>query len=263
MGTEREEPAKLKLSDFLRGSLDCTDFVWEAGPSKNEPPDYYLTVRGVKYAVEMTSTPTVVAPPRGNPIQIEAYRDAMRKLAEEATKRSIEAGSLRGYYVIHTYRPIHDFRSQRERLLTNILSYVRETTGPNSAKRKAIERRGLGATTVEKIKPEPCLIEHTHSMLAREPTIATTTCELLRTVLKSKTKKLNSGSVSEPRILVVANTYPFAEVPHYEATRELLELSSFAEVFVLLGTHTVRLTAAGPLSVRTTPQAHNATAGSE
>ena len=54
MKSENEEFCKSKFDDFIRAKLRYSSIHWDDVAQTDEPPDYFLHLDGIKYAVEVT-----------------------------------------------------------------------------------------------------------------------------------------------------------------------------------------------------------------
>ena len=240
MGTEREEPSKLAFDRYLREVCKVASLEWEPGPGRYLRPDRYLAVAGVRYAVEMTSTHTTSESTSGEPIPLETHRATLMRFAEDAERSARGRGVLRGYYLIHSYRPIADFTRKRESLLALVANYIEQTKEPDSAPAGVFDPRSRLSGFIWKLKVAPDRVEYSGgSCGAFEGEASENTTHFVRAALCKKVEKYRGDNHTDPRILLIWNTYPLAERASFEPAKALPELAAFHSVFIILNSGTV------------------------
>src|SRR5262245_33024109 len=122
MGLELEEPCKRLLDKHLREHLPHSDLLWSAGTN---PPDYWLMINGIRYAVEMTRTRVCRTDKNGDTIPNQTYLSTYDRIAKEIGDSARSRGILNGCYGMHSVAPPAGFDGKiRKLLIENALLYI-------------------------------------------------------------------------------------------------------------------------------------------
>lgn len=106
---------------------------WEnMSKKKFDPPDYYVCISGVKYAVEITSMsvkkPTVI---NDGYVLFKTYINSYIKLIRKVEKKALEENKLKGLYAVHFFNPIADFtisKNVQDDLKTKLVDLIKNRT---------------------------------------------------------------------------------------------------------------------------------------
>ncbi len=227
--SEIEETCKRSFHAYLTTKLDREDVDWLDG---DEPPDYYLLVRGVKYAVEVTIVMEMV---KVGSTQREWANiiDSLWGLVLEVEKESSNEGTLSGFYIVSFSQPITNFAKVRASIREGLLNYVRHTQDDSSAPSEVIfEQQG-----------QTCTIEKSHNLSSNISVAGPITfgwkfdrqreaCRLLQAVVTNKAHKLSQ--LMFPKILLLLNAYRLVDIAYYkECVPTLTSLADFHTVFIV------------------------------
>jgi hypothetical protein len=106
MKSPNEEFCKAQFTTFLTTASSQTSIIWDEGAN---PPDYDLTIDGVKYAVEVTAlmeriqVGSITLPESG-------IIDSLWSLVDEIEATAQKQNILTGSYVVGFLHPIVDFK---------------------------------------------------------------------------------------------------------------------------------------------------------
>jgi len=132
MKSESEEFCRLRFDEFLRADCNIELIRWEDVAQRDEPPDYYLYLGGTKYAVEVT---TLMEKLKVGNLKLPqlAVIASLWSLVDKVEEIAERNQYLNGAYVVSFSRPIQDLASVRDRLLNDLLAYVKETQNVSAA----------------------------------------------------------------------------------------------------------------------------------
>lgn len=215
MKSANEEFCKQEFDAFLQRTVSVSKSLWRDVERANEPPDYYLSLDGTWYAVEVTTiTGQLQVGSRSLP-QVEVVA-ALRGFARAIESQAKRDGFLRGMYIVSFGRPIDDFRLLRERIRDSLLGYIKSTQGLSSAPEEVVFRRGRQFCSIRKHRSAPDSVGVGGPWLGRwEAVLADEICDLLAERLRDKAHKLRK--VEEPKILLLRDRYHFADRADYWA----------------------------------------------
>lgn len=226
---ESEEICKQSFNAYLATKLDPEDVSWLDG---DEPPDYYLMVRGVKYAVEATTVMEMVTVD-STEFPIASISHSLRRLACEVEKQASREGTLSGTYAVIFLEPITNFAQFRASMREGLLNYVRRTQADGSAPPEVIFERQGQECTVQKFHNLSSNIGIAGPMkLGWVIEIQQEACRLLQAVVTNKAHKLSQ--VMFPKILLLLNEYRFVDSAYYKkCVPTLTSLGDFHTVFIV------------------------------
>jgi hypothetical protein len=132
--------------EFCRGEFDRwlkhhTGAIPEWKPG-DEPPDFWLTLNDVKYAVEVTRI-----------VCQDDRKDwaSLRKLAKEVSEMARNAGELSGTYLVTFEGRVAQMSKVRRSIKDRLLHYIRQTTSVETQSGQAIEVDGAVLCTISKL----------------------------------------------------------------------------------------------------------------
>jgi len=227
--SEIEETCKRCFHAYLATKLDLEDVSWLDG---DEPPDYYLLVRRVRYAVEVT---TIMEMVRVGSTQREWANiiDSLWGLVLEVEKETSNEGTLSGTYAVSFLSPIANFRKFRPSIREKLLKYVRRTQADGSAPPAVIFDQPGQECTIQKLHNLSSKIGIVGpSRFAWEVDRQREACGLLQAMLINKAHKLSQ--VMLPKILLLLNVYRLVDSAYYkECVPILTSLGDFHTVFIV------------------------------
>ena len=253
MRTE-EEFCKQCFDGYLRERLGLST-QWRLG---NEPPDYYLTVGGRTFAVEITQVFGQVTTEAEESMGDEEYEASMETLCESIRRAAIAEGMLNGFYLIQFVGPFGQFRRSRSLITAGVLQYIRGTQHATTAPGRVVFSEiglqmkdiGFAPETIAEFVgdrwiPESCSIEKlggapdgiecvagSRSRFMWEGQVLAEACRMLQGAVSQKRRKL--AEISEPLILLVLHRWPMVGAGIYRGCMEDLNLPRwFHSVFVV------------------------------
>ena len=239
---------------YLRERLGLSTEWWVG----TEPPDYFLTVGGTTFAVEVTQLFGQVSTDAGDSMGDEEYEASMESLCETIRRAAMADGILHGFYLVQFVGPFRQFRRSRNLIVAGVLQYIRGTQGATTApgcvvfSEIGLQMKDRGFTpemiadfagdrwiaescSIAKLGGSPHGIECVASGWSRfmwEGQVLAEACRMLQEALSQKERKL--AKIAEPRILLVLHQWPMVGAGIHRGCVEDLRLpGSFHSVFVV------------------------------
>src|SRR4030042_4903594 len=107
MKSESEEFCKSCFDKYLRELLPDSNFIWTEVEQKQEPPEFYLSVDEVKYAVEVTRLILKADVGTKDALPIGIVRDLLRKfIIDDVETIALQNHFLSGSYLVNFSKPI-------------------------------------------------------------------------------------------------------------------------------------------------------------
>jgi hypothetical protein len=247
MVSKREEFCANSFDQFLAKRLRIVERNWSPVPQGQDPPDFFLTLNRTTFAVEVTTTRVmrevaVGSGQIGEETYERSYTDFVGKVEEEANK----LGVLDGTYVVHFLRPMakSNFRRVREEVFQGLLDYIERTQSEIAAPEEIIRYDGYAVCSIQKHNDQVDIVAEAFSDAAwvESPEVTDSVCQMLEVAVAEKKQVfLRKGAedpkvLSFPRILLLLNTYRFAEQTMYvNCAKRVTGLNFFHSVFVVQG----------------------------
>ena len=234
MKSPDEESCRSEFDDFLRKASPSVVIRWHEVRQQDEPPDYYLSLDGIEYAVEVTSLMETL--PVGT--LLLPYVAVTRSLwdfidqVEETAKRE---GYLHGAYAVGFLGPIEYFSMVKDQIRAALLNYIETTQGLESAPERVVFGYGGQRCSIQKIHNAGTkIVKAGPTNFKWEGEAAIQICSLLEERLADKCRKLRN--ISAPKILLLYDSYHFADKQMFkDCVTKLSDLASFHTVFVVRG----------------------------
>ncbi len=224
---EDEENCKSAFDKFLRIHYQDNDIAWQCG---NEPPDYYLMLYGTKYAVDVTNLFEDIEI-GGKTSSHLGFREAVLGFLKPIEQEARREGILNGAYIVH-YKPLNGFGKQKKSIKKRIIAYLRDTQSVSSAPAKVIIGSGHLAWYIKKCHSEKQYLTGATSDAKWEHQTVEKLGILLNKVLDCKVKKLEA--ISYPKILIIADRYPWVERDGWNnCVPNLNQLSKFHTILLV------------------------------
>jgi hypothetical protein len=110
MKSESEEFCKHSFDNYLRKIIPSSNLTWDEVKKEDEPPDFYLSVNGTIYAVEVTILMQKVNVGTKNPLPASHIRDLLERfVTDEVEVVARNSGYLQGAYLVEFSKPITNF----------------------------------------------------------------------------------------------------------------------------------------------------------
>jgi hypothetical protein len=200
----------------------------------SDPPDYYFTVKGIRYAVEATSIwEHIEKESKSHPMR--TFVTAHSNLARTVEKEARSKGVLRGGYLISVSDVMVNLGGCGNILKSKLLDYVESTRDMDSAPEKIVwsDRFGCALCSITKVRSKKDEITIASTLpgvnMAGVPRDA---CRLLEERIREKTGKLSE--VPAPKVLLIYHAYGLVDSSCYrECVMENGLLESLAAIFVV------------------------------
>jgi hypothetical protein len=228
---EDEEVCKAAFHAFLTARYDLADIVWKNGDRK-KPPDYYLSLGGTKYAVEVTQLWELSS--IGNkPLSDLDILVTVRRFLEEIEREASASGILTGAYSVR-FKPLNNFGKLQQQIEGEITDYLRSTQNMSSAAERVIVEEDNSRWEIKKLHADRTYLScgftdgKWHGEAIRD--LST----LLDRVLITKARKL--AAIPKPWILLIADRYPWLDHSDWhESAIGLKSIGDFHTVFLVSG----------------------------
>jgi hypothetical protein len=241
MPIDREQFCVDSFTKFLREQAESKSIEWRRVPKNQDPPDYYLTFDGTIYAVEVTSTEIMrdVTVGTGR-IQEEKYHHSHERIVEKVDLRAREAGFLSGCYIITFDQPLTSshFRQLKKAVIDGSLDYINMTQHLEMWPEESIYYQGQRVCGIMKLRAQPSGVyeEFTDEAWTGSPEIWDLVCALVQQAVLAKRDKLMKKNEVAPKILLLLNTYAFADDKMYvDCVGRIVSLDYFHSVFIVWG----------------------------
>jgi len=153
MKSKSEEFCKDRFDRFLKGLLPNSTISWEEVAPADEPPEFYLSVDGTKYAVEVTILMQKAGVGAREPLPVGTIRDLLRRfVTDEVQSVARQQHYLHGTYLVTFSKPIDNFTNVKTAIQNELLSYIRTTQGLSKAPLEVIHKCGRQKCQIEKIR---------------------------------------------------------------------------------------------------------------
>lgn len=225
---EDEELCKRSFDRYLEGNLCHASRVWRQG---EDPPDYYLTLGGREFAVEVTSL-MLALNTDSRSLPYRAYIASANKITKTVESRAIGQGILSGTYVTSFRGPFDDFGKIRGLVEKAALNYISDTRDLTKALYQDILPQGRTGCGIQKAHGKSDKVTCGMSSLGWlkwEGEIQAEASTLLRNAASTKRRKLEG--VALPKILLLLNRYPFGGPRLYKECVRSSEMARLMECF--------------------------------
>ena len=232
MKSDSEEFCKTMFDIYLMGLFPDSSIFWEDVKQKDEPPDYYLFVDGIKYAVEVTRLMWKINVGANNPLPPRTIRDLLREFVVEVESTARAQNYLHGVYLVIFPKPIDNFESVRSSIQSELLNYIQQTQRVINAPSELVYKNGRQKCVIEKMRDDENKVNMGGpSFGKREGEIFDDTKQLLAERLSNKEIKLKN--INYPKILLLHDEYPFSDLEAIKANiLSIPSLPSYHTVFI-------------------------------
>jgi hypothetical protein len=206
--------------DALYDYLKRQQYRVDVDEELNDPPDFWITINGEKFAAEVTSI-----------VKNKQYRAYCQRLAEDIKEHATRNGHLNGQYciTIHKEPPIpRPHTPERKELLDRAINYIVSTRTDHAAGEQILSKKGRAEITIGKLS-----IEHS-TVLCRGPIDAKWAIDsqkelanLMCKAIEKKRKKLSKLINNYQAILVLYDAYGFCETDDAKKALSLLQVTGY------------------------------------
>jgi hypothetical protein len=127
---------------FKRSTGIPSGIVWKEVEQRNEPPDYYLSLNGTTYAVEVSILIQKVDVKARKYLPVGIVRDLFTKfVAGEIEALARNGKFLQGCYLVSFSKPITNFAKVKGIIQSELLSYISATQAVSKALAKIVYGR--------------------------------------------------------------------------------------------------------------------------
>ena len=235
-----EELCKSQFDLFLKAVADPAGGTWEEVAQGNEPPDYYLLLDDVRFAVEVTTLMEKVSVGTSSLLPRGVIHRILKRFVDTVQSVARADGFLQGNYLVSFPTPIDDFANIQDSLQEALLEYIRRNAGLNTAPQEIVFER-----KIPQQRPQRCGIQKVNSNRDQvlmggamwfkwEGEVSQDVCQLLNHSLDVKASKLKD--IADPWILLLLDSYVFADPGDYrESVSNLAAVGVFHTVFIVQG----------------------------
>lgn len=234
MKSESEEFCKNSFDMYLRKISPALSLGWTEVEQKAEPPEYYLSMNGVIYAVEVTILIQKVAVGAKNHLPVGVIRDLLKRFVDDEVEAvARRSGYLQGAYLVSFSKPVTNFANVKSVIQSELVSFIAATQLAIKAPARVVYKHNREQCRIEKIHSEENkVVMGGPSMSSWKAEALTEAKQLLDDRLGGKQRKLRN--IDEPKILLLHNRYHFLHLEDYEAViAEVPSLHSFHTVFIV------------------------------
>jgi len=237
MKSESEIFCKDSFDRYLKSVKTGYTYSWRDVESKDEPPDFYLSVNATTYAVEVTILVKKEDVEARKNLPATTVRYLLRKfVVQEIEEEARKKDYLRGAYLVGFSKPISDFAKARDLMRTELLSYISATQGLSEAPEKTVCERGRQRCTIRKLNiGQNKIIVAGPSLSTYEGEALAEAKELIENRLKEKEYRLRR--IAYPKVLLLHDKYYLSDGEIYRA--------AITKVSCLQSFHTIFLTGSG------------------
>lgn len=242
MKSESEEFCKSNFDHYLKAMTPASGIVWREVEQRNEPPDYYLSLNGTAYAVEVSILMQKVDVKARKYLPVGIVRDLLTKfVAGEIEALARNGKFLRGCYLVSFSKPITNFAKVKGIIQSELLSYISATQAVSKAVTKIVYGRAREKCVIEKLHNEQNKVLIGGPFISRWRSEALAEVgQLLNDRLEEKQYRLRN--INYPKILLLHNKYYFIDLRAYNACISALSsLQSFHSVFIVESGKVVQL----------------------
>ena len=233
-----EEFCRKQLDRYLRDQHPTAAMEWH--PS--ERPDFWLSVDGQRFAVEVTQLLASYASESkdGKRVRIttQSVDESIIRFTNDVRARAKDAGILRGTYLLMFDAPFASFRREREKLLDQAVGFIERTQTIERGKEIPLCKVPIGLS-IRKLGNSDDLVEwiSTPDLEAWDGDQIRRLQELAGDAIEMKAKKM--AHVQEKRILLLLNRYLLTLPQHYRhaltgVAAEMLQ--QFHEIYAVAST---------------------------
>ena len=210
MKSESEKLCKKSFDKYLRKIKTDLKLIWKDVEQKDEPPDYYLYINNIKYAVEVTILINKVNVGLNNHYPVGIIRDYLEKFVTEEVETSARQNNiLKGNYLVVFSKPIYNFTEVKNIIQSKLLSYIYDTRNADKAPQKVIYKKREQECIIEKVDNKiDNVVMGGPIILKWEGEILDEAILLLNDRLDDKEIKLRN--IYEPKIILLHDQYPFS-----------------------------------------------------
>ncbi len=225
MKRKDEEIAKACLEQWLSVQIPNEKQTWTEVTQADEPPDWYLEISGVNYAVEATSIVDFALNDGMKKTSIDigfGVKGFVNQVEEEARSKGI----LNGTYLV-TLVPMKNFENIRNELKDTFLSYIAETKDDRISEVKDLGKISGSNISIQKVNVESNSIEWLNFLGTKDSSEASKMLiESMGYALNQKAHKLSH--LGYPIILLLLDSFEYSFMSNWsEAFRQLSIPSSF------------------------------------
>jgi len=232
MKNSEEEYCKETFDIYLKSNFQGVATAWEDVEQKNEPPDYYLSISGDRYAVEVTILMSHLKAEGVNQ-PIAAIYALYAKLKTLITDAATKLGVLDGAYLISINKLIPDLRKKLPSIKKEALNYIIKNHGKVSAEKCTIYTKNEFLIKIKKIHNTKSYIAVNGSTLVRwQGEAEKELVEILKDAIETKKQKLRK--ISEKKLLLLYDGYHFAEKQQFILCVDRIDASDeFDAIFIV------------------------------
>ncbi len=224
---EDEEKCKKAFDSFLKQYYKDEAIIWDDG---TDPPDYFLKLDGVEYAVEITSILEKVK--LGDRIISHKEIDhSVMEFVESIKEEAIKNGVLKGAYSVF-YKPIEKFGKNKHVIATRIWDYLLRTKCDYSSPKECIFGEGHNEWYIQKRHSDRDYLSRNTWVTKWGVELVDELCDTLNETLERKTEKLSA--ISSPKILLILDRFAWIDAKNwFKYTEKLVNIDKFHTIYLV------------------------------
>jgi|SRR5215207_4054752 len=213
-----EEITRVEFDRLAKSIFPNASLVWEDVPRNLEPPDWYLTLNKIRYAVEATSVVDLLSITTEKKLPATNVSATLFALIKDVEKAAKAQGILSGAYSVNLC-PIPNFSENRQILFDKMLAYIRQTKILQYAPSQTLGYVRYQRISITKVHNDKDGVFSGISLGVKrdgEPQ-----AELIQLVSKALTEKMHKlRMISEPIILLLLDEYHYSFVADWTGVIE-------------------------------------------
>jgi hypothetical protein len=207
-----EQFCRDSLERFIRKIDPSSSLIWEDVEQKNEPPDYYLSVNKIRFAVEVTRLVRKEQVGTEKPLPVGIIRDFLKKfVSDEIEAVARDNGSLHGSYLVSFSKPITNFAAVKDLIQSELLTFVSDTQLAGQASPQVVYKCCRQECQIEKLSNLDDKVFMGGPIISNwEGDAQAEVAQLIYDRLNEKTHRLRN--INNPKILLLHNKYQFSDL---------------------------------------------------
>jgi len=236
---DNEVLCKNVFHSYLKNHFaDLSNDNWHRYPNgKNKPPDFNLTIRNKIYAVEVTETKVIINT-RRKMIEEKTFITSRKNFVEEVNKKAQELGILNGLYCVFFLMPwtVPFTPKLKDWLKKQLFEYIKKTKHEESSSPFKVKHKYSIVCQIFKINKNNNKVfdGFANGAWPESQQMQNYVCSILQYAISNK-KKLMENIVPSPRILLLRNSYSFANLGLYKnCLPQIEDLNFFHSIFIIM-----------------------------
>ncbi len=212
MKQPHEERCKGEFDKLVRNIFPYSQIAW--AEAKDDPPDWFLTIDSVRYAVEATTIVEFLAS-TGYKLSSVDISASLHRFVKSIEKSAIKEGILNGAYIV-ALCPIPNFARNRCKLHDDLMRYIRDTRDLPDADEYILGYVGHQRISIKKIHDNKNYVAEGISFGAKwEGDAQKDLAQFISQALSQKVDKLRH--ITDPIILLLLDEYHYSLIADWNS----------------------------------------------